>query len=99
MTWFSPYGGELCPHRAFTGSMNRISIMKRKKSEAKRILAKVQSRHERQNDNRASKWLAKHAPKAKLKPKPQPLEKWQIRSRQQRQQRRSLSKPLLKGVE
>src|SRR5947207_7512273 len=93
--------GELCPHRAFTGSMNRISTMKRKESEPKRILAKVQSRHERQNDNRASKWLAKHAPKAKpeLNPKPQPLEKWQIRSRQQRQQRRSLSKPLLRGVE
>ena len=75
--------------------------MKRKESELKRILAGVQSRDERQNDNRASKWLAKHAPKAKpkLKPKPQPLEKWEINRRQQRQQRRSLSKPLLKGVE
>src|SRR2546423_14083460 len=93
--------GELCPHRAFTGSMNRISIMKRKESEPKQILKVVQSRHERQDDNRASKWLAKHAPKAKpkLKPKPQPLEKWEICRRQQRQQRRSLSKPLLKGVE
>src|SRR3954452_19824317 len=85
MTWFSPYGENYAHAGAFTGSMNRISIMKRKESEPKRILAKVQSRHERQNDNRASKWLAKHAPKAKpkLKPKPQPLEKWQIRSLQQ----------------
>ena len=54
--------------------------MKRKKSEAKRILAKLQSRHERQNDNRASKWLAKHAPKAKqeLKSKPQPQGKEKV---------------------
>ena len=74
--------------------------MKRKKSEAKRILAKLQNQHERQNDNRASKWLATHAPKAKqeLKSKPQPLEKWQIRRQDQTQQRRALTKPLLKGV-
>jgi hypothetical protein len=56
---------------------------------------------ERLDDERAHKWLAKHAPKAKPKPKPKslPLERWQKCVREQKQERRVLAKPLLKGVE
>ena len=58
-------------------------------------------RRERLDDDLARKWLARHAPnpKPKPRPKPQPLERWQIRARVQKQERRLLSKPLLKGVE
>lgn len=58
-----------------------------------------EGRRERLDDERARKWLAKHAPKAKRKPKPQPLERWQTRAREQKLERRVLAKPLLKGVE
>jgi hypothetical protein len=58
-----------------------------------------EGRRERLDDERARKWLAKHAPKAKPKPKPQPLERWHTRVRMQKQERRLLAKPLLKGVE
>ena len=58
-------------------------------------------RRERLEDDPARKWLEKHAPNLKPKPKskPQPLERWQICVRVQKQERRVLSKPLLKGVE
>lgn len=61
----------------------------------------TQSRRERLDDDLARKWLAKHAPKDKPKPKPklQPLERWQKCVREQKQERRVLAKPLLKGVE
>ena len=60
----------------------------------------TQSRRDKLDDGLARKWLAKHAPKDKPKPKPKPpLERWQIRARVQKQERRALAKPLLKGVE
>jgi hypothetical protein len=61
----------------------------------------TQSRRERLDDDLARKWLEKHAPNPKLKPKakPQPLERWQTHVRVQKQERRLLAKPLLKGVE
>jgi hypothetical protein len=61
----------------------------------------TQSRRGRLDDEIARKWLAKHAQTDKPKPKakPQPLERWQKRVRAQKQQRRVLAKPLLKGVE
>jgi hypothetical protein len=55
----------------------------------------TQSRRDKLDDNLARKWLEKNAPK----PKPQPLERWQTRVREQKQDRRALAKPLLKGVE
>jgi hypothetical protein len=36
--------------------------------------------------------------KSKPKPKRQPLERWEIRLRAQKQERRAMTKPLLKGV-
>jgi hypothetical protein len=47
------------------------------------------------------KWLREHAPnpEPKQKPKPMPLERWQKRLRAQKQERRALARPLLKGVE
>jgi hypothetical protein len=59
----------------------------------------TQSPRDKLDDDLARKWLAKHAPKAKPKPTPQPLERWQTYVRVQKQERRSLAKPLLKGVE
>jgi hypothetical protein len=59
----------------------------------------TQSRRERLDDELARKWLEKFAPKPTPKPKAQPLERWQTRVRAQKQQRRVLAKPLLKGVE
>jgi hypothetical protein len=58
-----------------------------------------EGRPERLDDDLARKWLAKHAPKPTPRPKPQPLERWQTRVREQKQERRLLAKPLLKGVE
>jgi hypothetical protein len=57
-------------------------------------------RRERLDDDLARKWLEKHAPNLKPKPKskPQPPERWQTRARKQQQERRLLAKPLLKGV-
>ena len=59
----------------------------------------TQSRRDKLDDNLARKWLEKNAPKPKPKPKPLPLERWQTRVREQKQERRVLAKPLLKGVE
>jgi len=61
----------------------------------------AQIHRERRDNKRASAWLAKHSLKAKPKPKPkpQPLERWQTRVREQKQDRRALAKPMLKGVE
>ncbi len=61
----------------------------------------TQSRRDKLDDNLARKWLEKNAPKPKPKPKPKPLplERWQTRVREQKQDRRALAKPLLKGVE
>src|SRR5260370_16583871 len=61
----------------------------------------AQIHRERRDNKRASAWLAKHSLKAKPKPKPkpQPLERWQTRVREQKQDRRALAKPLLKGGE
>jgi len=82
-----------------TASMNRTGKMKQ--NERKHTAVMAQIHRERRDDKRASAWLAKHSPKTKPKPKPkrQPLERWQIRARAQKQERRALAKPLLKGVE
>jgi hypothetical protein len=47
----------------------------------------------------ARNWLAKHEPKRKPKPGRQTPERWELRRREQKQQRRDLATPLLKGVE
>ena len=72
-----------------------------KQNQRKHGAVMAQIHRERRDDERASAWLAKHSPKTKPKPKPkrQPLERWQIRARAQKQERRALAKPLLKGVE
>ena len=72
-----------------------------KQKQRKHISVMPQIHRERQDDKRASAWLTKHSPKTKLKPKPkqQPPERWQMRARAQKQERRALAKPLLKGVE
>jgi hypothetical protein len=72
-----------------------------KQNERKRTAVMAQIHRERRDDKRASAWLAKHSPETKSKPKPkrQPLESWKIRARVQKQERRALAKPLLKGVE
>ena len=59
------------------------------------------ARGERLDSDLARKWLEKRAPNPKPKPKskPEPPERWQTRARKQRQERRLLAKPLLKGVE
>jgi hypothetical protein len=56
---------------------------------------------QRERDKCASAWLATHSVKAKPNPKTKqpPLERWQIRVRAQKAERRALAKPLLKGVE
>ena len=61
----------------------------------------TQSRRKTLDDDLARKWLEKHAPNPQPKPKskPQPLERWQICVRVQKQERRALAKRLLKGVE
>jgi hypothetical protein len=58
------------------------------------------ARRERLDDDLAGKWLEKHAPKTKprAEAKPLPLERWQIRVREQKHERRLLAKPLLKGL-
>ena len=72
-----------------------------KQNERKHSAAMAQIRRERRDDKRASAWLAKHSPKTEPKPKPKPqlLERWQISARVQKQERRLLAKPLLRGVE
>jgi hypothetical protein len=72
-----------------------------KQNQRKHSAAMAQIHRERRDDNWANLWLAKHSPKAKPKPKPKrpPLERWEIRLRAQKQERRALAKPLLKGVE
>jgi hypothetical protein len=67
-------------------------------SQRKRLDDQI-ARRERLDDDLARKWLQKHAPNPKPKLKPLPLERWQICVRVQKQERRVLSKPLLKGVE
>jgi hypothetical protein len=72
-----------------------------KQNQRKHTAVMAQIHCERRDNKRASAWLAKHSPKTKPKPKPKPLspERWQIRLRAQKQERRVLAKPLLKGVE
>ena len=60
----------------------------------------AQARREKLDDERARRWLARHSKRKQApKPKTQPLERWQIRVRVQKQERRTLARPLLKGVE
>jgi transcription initiation factor TFIIIB Brf1 subunit/transcription initiation factor TFIIB len=70
---------------------------------AQKCTAHVAMMIHRERDKCASAWLAKHSVKTKPKPKPKPklqqLERWQIRMRAQKAERRALAKPLLKGVE
>lgn len=82
-----------------TESMNRTATMKQDQRKHGAVMAQIQ--RERRDNKRANAWLAKHSLKAKPEPKPksQPLERWQIRVRVQKQERRALAKPLLKGVE
>ena len=63
-------------------------------NERKQRAVMAQIQRERQDDKRASAWLAKHSPKAKPKPKPKPrpLERWQMRVRAQKQERGGLSR-------
>jgi hypothetical protein len=82
-----------------TESMNRTATMQQNQGKHSAVMAQI---HRQRRDNkRVSAWLAKHAPKDKPKPKPKPqlLERWQTRAREQKQDRRALAKPLLKGVE
>jgi hypothetical protein len=76
-----------------TESMNRTATMKQNERKHTAVMAQVH--RERRDNKRASAWLAKHSPKTK----PKPLERWQTRVREQKQERRVLAKPLLKGVE
>ena len=80
-----------------TESMNRTATMEQ--NQRKHTAAMAQIHRERRDNKRASAWLAKHSVKAKPKPKPLPLERWEIRLRAQKQQRRAVTKPLLKGVD
>jgi hypothetical protein len=82
-----------------TESINRTATMQQ--NQRKHSAAMAQIHRERRDNKRASAWLAKHSLKAKPKPKPKPLplERWQTRVREQKQERRALAKPLLKGVE
>jgi hypothetical protein len=61
-----------------------------------------QSRRDKLAHDLARDWLAKHEPKQaarpKPKPKPQRRERWQLRKQEQMQERRTLARPLLKGV-
>jgi hypothetical protein len=54
---------------------------------------------DRLDDDLSRKWLAKHAPQQASKPKLQRREKWEMRREEQKQERRALATPLLKGVE
>jgi hypothetical protein len=80
-------------------STNRTATMKRDQRKHSAVMAQIH--RERRDNKRANAWLAKHSPKTKPKPKPKPLplERWQTRSPAQKQERRALAKPLLKGVE
>src|ERR1700745_4037947 len=95
------YAGS-CGPDAITPIPHR-SLRRRHKPQNQRnhraAMAKIHPR--RRDDRWANAWLAKHSPKAEPKPKPKrpPLERWQIRVRMQKQERRALAKPLLKGVE
>lgn len=82
-----------------TESMNRTATMKQNQRKHSTVMAQIH--RERRDNKRASAWLAKHSPKTKPKPKPKPrpLERWQTRMRMQKQERRLLAMPLLKGVE
>ena len=75
-----------------TESMNRTATMKQNERKHTAAMAKI---HPRSRDDRwAEEWLAEHSQKAKPKPKPkrQPLERWEIRLRAQKQERRAMTK-------
>jgi len=82
-----------------TVSINRTAPMKQNEQKHCAAMAKIHPR--RRDDRWANAWLAKHSPKAKPNPNPKrpPPERWQIRIRAQKAERRALAKPLLKGVE
>jgi hypothetical protein len=90
--WFG-----LIKTKSATESMNRTATMKQNQRKYSAGIAQIH--RERRDNKHASAWLAKHSLKAKPKPKPLPLERWQKRVRVQKQERRALAKPLLKGVE
>jgi hypothetical protein len=60
----------------------------------------TQSRRDRQDDDLARGWLAKHAPKhvSKPKSKPQHRKRWQRRKQERQQEWSVLAKPLLRGI-
>src|SRR5258705_10469095 len=88
-----PTTGKLCPRP----SLHQLHGQGNQTENGVNIMA--QSRRNRLDDDRARRWLKKHAPKPTPKPKPerQPLEQWQIRWQEQRQERRALRKPPLGG--
>jgi hypothetical protein len=95
MPWFSLHRENYAHTGAFTGCMDKTG--NREIHQRKRSSTMTQGRRERLGDE----WLRKYAPKQASTPKPKPrrLERWQIRGLEQKNERRALAKPLLRGVE